>query len=97
MRIQQERRLSPVADEVLALTADGERVVFTEESTPQQYVKVIASGDLDESLLAAIENYVERQKLRLGLGPKPDHLRGRGNRRVHERLATLGEDDEAAN
>jgi hypothetical protein len=25
---------------------DGERIVFTEESTPQQYVKLVASGHL---------------------------------------------------
>jgi hypothetical protein len=47
---------------------DGERVVFTEESNPQQYVKLIVSGDVDEALLDALQDYVKRQKKRLGIG-----------------------------
>ena len=46
---------------------EGERVVFTEESDPQQYVKLIASGEIDESLLDALSDYVKRQRKRLGL------------------------------
>lgn len=46
---------------------DGERIVFTEESTPQQYLKIIASGDVDETMLDALEDYVKRQKKRLGV------------------------------
>ncbi|WP_376096846.1 hypothetical protein ACE7GA_05620 [Roseomonas sp. CCTCC AB2023176] len=44
---------------------EAERIVFTEEGGPNQYVKLVASGPLDESLLDAISNYVERQKRRL--------------------------------
>jgi len=44
---------------------EGERIVFTEESAPQRYIKLVASGDVDESLLDAIEDYVKRQKKRL--------------------------------
>jgi hypothetical protein len=44
---------------------DGERIVFVEEFAPRQYVKLIASGDVDWSLLDAIEDYVKRQKKRL--------------------------------
>lgn len=44
----------------------GERVVFTEENSPNQYVKLIANGEVDEILLDAIEDYVKRQKKRLG-------------------------------
>jgi hypothetical protein len=44
---------------------EGERVVFVEESGPSQYLKVIANGDMDESLLEALEDYVARQKKRL--------------------------------
>lgn len=44
---------------------EGERVVFTEENSPQQYVKLIATGEVDEILLDAIEDYVKRQKKRL--------------------------------
>lgn len=43
---------------------DGERIVHG-ESNPQQYVKLVASGEVDETLLSAIENYVKRQKDRL--------------------------------
>lgn len=49
---------------------DGERVVFTEESNPQSYLKLIASGDVDETMLEALEDYVKRQKKRLGLETK---------------------------
>lgn len=42
-----------------------ERVVFTEESNPQNYLKLIASGDVDETMLEALEDYVKRQKKRL--------------------------------
>jgi hypothetical protein len=41
---------------------DGERVVFTEEANPQQYVNLVVSGDVDETLLDALQDYVRRQK-----------------------------------
>jgi hypothetical protein len=44
---------------------DGERVVFTEETDPQTYVKLVASGAVDDSLLEALEDYVKRQRKRL--------------------------------
>jgi hypothetical protein len=44
---------------------DGERVVFTEESDPQVYLKVVASGEVDELLLDALDDYVKRQRRRL--------------------------------
>jgi hypothetical protein len=44
---------------------EGERVVFTEESDPEQYIKVIASGEVDDSLLDALSDYVKRQRKRL--------------------------------
>jgi hypothetical protein len=43
----------------------GERVVFVEETSPAQYLKLVASGDMDASLLEALEDYVKRQKKRL--------------------------------
>jgi hypothetical protein len=46
---------------------DGERIVFTEESNPQNYLKLIASGDVDGTMLEALEDYVKRQKRRLGI------------------------------
>lgn len=33
----------------------GERIVFTEESDPNQYLKLVARGELDEYLLEALE------------------------------------------
>jgi hypothetical protein len=44
---------------------DGERVVFTEETNQQNYVKLIASGAVDDTLLEALEDYVKRQRKRL--------------------------------
>lgn len=44
---------------------ESERVVFVEEGAPSQYVKLVASGELDEYLLEALDDYVKRQKKRL--------------------------------
>jgi hypothetical protein len=46
---------------------EGERVVFTEETNPQNYLKLIASSDVDESMLEALEDFVRRRKKRLGI------------------------------
>jgi hypothetical protein len=43
----------------------GERVVFVEEGAPGQHVKLLASGELDHTLLEALEDYVKRLKKRL--------------------------------
>ena len=48
----------------------GERVVFVEESGPDQYLKLVAAGQMDESLLEALEDFVRRQKKRLATPPK---------------------------
>ncbi len=50
---------------------DGERVVFVEEGGPDQYLKLIANGALDETLLEALETFIIRQKKRL-TQPKPE-------------------------
>jgi len=63
---------------------DGERIVFTEESQPNQYVKLVASGEVDEDLLDAISDYVNRQKKRLKVMITP----------VHGAMATEYTDDE---
>lgn len=54
---------------------EGERVVFAEESSASRHVKVVASGDMDETLLDALQDYVNRQRKRLGLpvAAKDDH------------------------
>ncbi|HTT82309.1 MAG TPA: hypothetical protein VMF67_02395 [Rhizomicrobium sp.] len=41
---------------------DGERVAFTEEMRPGQYLKVIASGEVDDFLLDALDDFVKRQR-----------------------------------
>lgn len=46
---------------------EGERVVFTEETDPANYVKLVASGAVDDSLLEALEDYVKRQRKRLSV------------------------------
>lgn len=44
---------------------ESERVVFTEEGQPSQYLKLIASGDVDDSMLEALEDFVKRQRKRI--------------------------------
>src|SRR5262249_49143155 len=43
----------------------GERGVFTEEGQPKQYLKLIASGPIDDGLLDALEDFVKRQRRRV--------------------------------
>lgn len=46
---------------------EGERVVFSEETGTEQYLKLVAAGPLDDSLLEALEDYIRRQRKRLGV------------------------------
>ena len=48
-----------------AATAIAERVVFVEEGAPGSYLKLIASGEYDDFLLEALEDFVSRQRRRL--------------------------------
>jgi len=41
---------------------EGERIVFTQEIEPTHGVRVIASGEVDNSLLDALDSYVDLQK-----------------------------------
>jgi hypothetical protein len=52
-----------------ASLARGRGVVFVEESGPDQYLKLVAAGQMDESLLEALEDFVKRQKKRLSNQP----------------------------
>jgi len=45
----------------------GERIIFTEEESPQQHLRLIAAGDLNEYLLEALEDFIKRQRKRLGI------------------------------
>jgi hypothetical protein len=74
---------------------EGERVVFTEEIDPQTYVKLIASGFVDDGLLEALEDYVKRQRKRLNMGV-PRHAIT-GEKPPETILGGMGGDDEAAN
>lgn len=46
---------------------EGERIVFAEESGPQQYLRIVASGEIDTYFVGALDDYVRRQKGRLGV------------------------------
>jgi type II secretory pathway component PulF len=46
---------------------DGERVVFTVETNPQNYLKLVVSGEVDGTMGEALEDYVKRQKRQLGI------------------------------
>ncbi len=43
----------------------GERVAFIEEGNPGQYLKLIVSGEVDDTMLEALEDFVKRQRKRL--------------------------------
>jgi hypothetical protein len=49
----------------------AEQVVFVEASGPEQYVKLVLAGQMDDSLLEALEDYVKRQKKRLASARLP--------------------------
>lgn len=46
---------------------EGERVVFSEEVGSANYLKLVASGDMNVDLLDALADFIRRQKRRLGL------------------------------
>ncbi len=43
---------------------EGERIVFTQEIEPTHSVRVVASGDVDGAVLAALNTYVQQQRNR---------------------------------
>lgn len=44
---------------------EGERIVFAEETGQSQYLKLVAAGEMDDSLLEALEDFIKRQRRRL--------------------------------
>ncbi len=58
----------PAATQVKIM--QDERIVFTEEGHPNQYLKLVASGELDDVLLEALEDFVKRQRKRLEKKPE---------------------------
>lgn len=43
----------------------SERIVLTEESEPGRYIRLIASGEIDEGLIEVLEDFIKRQRKRL--------------------------------
>jgi hypothetical protein len=72
---------------------EGERVVFTEEGQPNQYLKLIASGELDAELLEALEDFVKRQRKRLERAAPPILLPSPSVGRI-ERRRLIEEEDQ---
>lgn len=65
----QERAQAPVHTAVPSAanttTPAGSRVVFSEESSPNESLQVVARGEVTDALLEALEDYVKRQRKRL--------------------------------
>ena len=57
---------SPLGHSAFKIT-QNERVVFTEEVSPQQNLRLVVVGDLNEYLLETLEDFVKRQRKRLQL------------------------------
>ena len=68
----QGRDMAPRQPSALGGQGVNERVVYVEEGGPGQYLKLVASGDLDDYLLEAIEDFVRRQRKRLAKNTKDD-------------------------
>lgn len=47
----------------------AERLVFTEESIHERRIKVLAEGNLDGTLLDALQSFIDRQRKRLSAHP----------------------------
>ena len=66
------------------------------KSNPQNYLKLVASGEVDETMLEALEDYVKRQKRqkkRLSARPTIDSPKARAEMRAFMK----DDDEEAAN
>jgi hypothetical protein len=78
---------------------EGERVVFTEESNPQSYLKLIASGDVDETDAGSARGLCETPKKRLVAAYQAGvaQMAASGKKPPRSIIGGAGEDDEAAN
>ena len=45
----------------------NERIVFTDEIEPDHHVRLVVAGAVDKNILDSLEDYVKRQKTRLGI------------------------------
>lgn len=66
------REVAPRPAHPAATLGPNERVVYVEEGGPGQYLKLVASGELDDYLLEAIEDFVKRQRKRLDKAVKDE-------------------------
>lgn len=66
-------------DNIKVTLMEGERVIFMDEVSPGQYLKVIASGDLDASLIEAMEDFTKRRRKRLPSAKTSEAASGEGN------------------
>jgi hypothetical protein len=58
----------------------SERIAFIQEANPGQYLKLIASGDVDDGLLEALEDFVKRQRKRLSAAQAAPDFIGDGKK-----------------
>jgi hypothetical protein len=84
----------PPADQRRVRIMEGERIVFTEEGQPNQYLKLIASGPIDDGLLEALEDFVKRQRRRVNSALHRDRERWQAELVKFEE-AGLGDSDPA--
>ncbi len=66
----------------------GERVIFVDEVSPGRHLRVIASGEVDEELLDALEDFTKRRKKRLARSlaqPNVDVVQGASDPRILQR------------
>ena len=65
---QQQKRELPVME--------GERVIFVDEASAGTYLKLIACGEMDDTLLEALEDFTKRWRKRLARTAKEDRSSG---------------------
>ena len=72
-------------------TLHRERTVYREEGAPGQYLRLVASGDLDDYLLEAIEDFVKRQRKRLQRAHAKSELKAAVEGEAHSATSSKGD------
>jgi hypothetical protein len=57
--------VNPMADPDRLATNLGERVVFIDEISPKNYLKLVALGELNDDMMEALEDFIKRTRKRL--------------------------------
>ena len=52
---------------------EGERIVFSEEVAADNYLKLVANGDMNVDLLDALSDFIERHKRRIQRSEETQH------------------------